>query len=60
MPISSVVLVQDPLTRGLNPLLADVDEAVTAELTPYHKLDLRVSLQIRLYGIAGRAGSLIF
>ena len=51
VPISSVVLVQDPLTRGLNPLLADVDESVTAELTPYHKLDLRVSYKFEFKGL---------
>ena len=54
VPISSVVLVQDPLTRGLNPLLADVDEAVTAELTPYHKLDLRVSYKFDFMGLTSR------
>ena len=51
VPISSVVLVQDPMTRGLNPLLADVDESVTAELTPYHKLDLRVSYKFDFMGL---------
>ena len=51
VPISSVVLVQDPLTRGLNPLLADIDEAVTAELTPYHKLDFRVSYKFDFMGL---------
>ena len=51
VPISSVVLVQDPLTRGLNPLLASVDESVTAELTPYHKLDLRVSYKFDFMGL---------
>ncbi len=51
VPISSVVLVQDPLTRGLNPLLADIDESVTAELTPYHKLDLRVSYKFDFMGL---------
>jgi hypothetical protein len=51
VPISSVVLIQDPMTRGLNPLLADVDEAVTAELTPYHKLDLRVSYKFDFMGL---------
>ena len=51
VPISSVVLVQDPLTRGLNPLLADVDESVTAELTPYHKLDFRVSYKFDFMGL---------
>ena len=51
VPISSVVLIQDPMTRGLNPLLADVDESVTAELTPYHKLDLRVSYKFDFMGL---------
>ena len=51
VPISSVVLIQDPMTRGLNPLLADVDESVTAELTPYHKLDLRVSYKFEFMGL---------
>ena len=51
VPISSVVLIQDPLTRGLNPLLADVDESVTAELTSYHKLDLRVSYKFDFMGL---------
>ena len=51
VPISSVVLIQDPVTRGLNPLLADVDESVTAELTPYHKLDLRASYKFDFMGL---------
>ena len=51
VPISSVVLIQDPMTRGLNPLLADVDESVTAELTPYHKLDLRLSYKFDFMGL---------
>ena len=51
VPISSVVLIQDPVTRGLNPLLADIDEAVTAELTPYHKLDLRLSCKFDFMGL---------
>ena len=51
VPISSIVLIQDPLTRGLNPLLASVDESVTAELTPYHKLDFRVSYKFDFMGL---------
>ena len=51
VPISSVVLIQDPMTRGLNPLLASIDESVTAELTPYHKLDLRVSYKFEFMGL---------
>ena len=51
VPISSIVLIQDPLTRGLNPLLASVDESLTAELTPYHKLDLRMSYKFNFMGL---------
>ena len=51
VPISSIVLIQDPLTRGLNPLLASVDESVTAELPPYHKLDFRVSYKFDFMGL---------
>ena len=51
VPISSIVLIQDPMTRGLNPLLADVNESLTAELTPYHKLDLRLSYKFDFMGL---------
>ena len=50
-PISSIVLIQDPVTRGLNPLLASADEQLSTELTPYHKLDFRVSYKWRLWGV---------
>jgi hypothetical protein len=43
VPVSSIFLVQDPVTRGLNPLLASADEQLTTELLPYHKLDFRLS-----------------
>lgn len=43
VPITSLILIQDPVTRGLNPLLASADEELRAELTPYHKLDFRIS-----------------
>ena len=51
VPISSLVLIQDPLTRGLNPLLASIDEELTAELTPYHKLDFRISHKWKVRGM---------
>ena len=51
VPISSIVLIQDPVTRGLNPLLASADEQLSAELTPYHKLDLRVSYKWDVWGV---------
>jgi hypothetical protein len=51
VPISSIVLIQDPVTRGLNPLLASADEQLSTELAPYHKLDFRVSYKWRLWGL---------
>ena len=51
VPISSIVLIQDPVTRGLNPLLARADEQLSTELTPYHKLDFRVSYKWSLWGL---------
>ena len=50
-PISSIVFIQDPVTRGLNPLLASVDEQLSTELAPYHKLDLRVSYKWNVWGL---------
>ncbi|RKU15842.1 hypothetical protein C6500_18685 [Candidatus Poribacteria bacterium] len=50
-PISSIVLIQDPVTRGLNPLLARADEQLSTELAPYHKLDFRVSYKWSLWGL---------
>ena len=49
-PVNSITLVQDPVTRGLNPLLAAAEENMTVELEPYHKLDLRVSRKWKLWG----------
>ena len=51
VPISSLVLIQDPVTRGLNPLLGEVDEQISTELTPYHKLDLRISHKWKIGGM---------
>lgn len=51
VPISSVVLIQDPVTRGLNPLLASADEQLSTELAPYHKLDLRISHKWNVWGL---------
>ena len=50
-PISSIVLIQDPVTRGFNPLLASADEQLSTELSPYHKLDLRVSYKWNIWGL---------
>ena len=51
VPISSIVLIQDPVTRGFNPLLVSVDEQLSTELLPYHKLDLRVSHKWNVWGL---------
>ena len=51
VPISSVVLIQDPVTRGFNPLLASADEQLSTELSPYHKLDLRISHKWNVWGL---------
>ena len=51
VPISSIVLIQDPVTRGLNPLLASADEQLSTELSPYHKLDFRVSHKWNIMGL---------
>ncbi len=50
-PISALILIQDPVTRGLNPLFAGLDRALSAELTPYHKLDLRISYKWNIRGV---------
>ena len=51
VPISSLVLIQDPVTRGFNPLLASADEQLSTELSPYHKLDFRVSHKWHVWGV---------
>ena len=50
-PISTLILIQDPVTRGLNPLFAGFDRALSAGLTPYHKLDLRISHKWNIRGV---------
>ncbi len=50
-PISTIILIQDPVTRGLNPLFASFDRALSAKLTPYHKLDLRISKKWNIGGM---------
>ena len=50
-PISAIVLIQDPVTRGLNPLFASFSRVLGAKLTPYHKLDLRISRKWNFMGM---------
>ncbi len=51
VPISSLILIQDPVTRGLNPLLASVDDQIHTALNPYHKLDCRISHKWKVRGV---------
>ena len=50
-PISSIVLIQDPVTRGLNPLFSSFSRVLGAKLTPYHKLDFRISHKWNFMGM---------
>ena len=50
-PISTFVLIQDPVTRGLNPLFAGLDKALSTKLAPYHRLDFRVSRKWNFWGV---------
>ena len=50
-PISAIVLIQDPVTRGLNPLFASISRVIGAKLTPYHKLDVRISHKWNFMGM---------
>ncbi|MDE0634221.1 MAG: TonB-dependent receptor [Candidatus Poribacteria bacterium] len=50
-PFSTMIPIQDPVTRGLNPLFAGFDRIVRAKLTPYHRLDFRISKKWNLFGM---------
>ena len=50
-PINAIVLIQDPVTRGLNPLFASFSRFLGAKLTPYHKLDFRISKKWNFMGM---------
>lgn len=44
--VSEILLIQDPMTRGMQPIFTDVqdaDEISLASLPSYHRLDIRVS-----------------
>ena len=49
-PINAINLIQDPITRGLNPILAAAEENFTVKAETYHKLDLRMSRKWNLWG----------
>ena len=52
VPLSTLLMVQDPVTLGMHPLLSDVAGAIApAAFQAYHRLDLRLSRQRTQWGI---------
>ncbi|RKU19546.1 hypothetical protein C6501_01310 [Candidatus Poribacteria bacterium] len=50
-PFSTIIPIQDPVTRGLSPLFAGLDRIVRVKLPPYHRLDFRISKKWNLFGM---------
>ena len=51
-PLGSLLLLQDPVTQGMHPLISDVAGALfAAEFPTYHRLDLRFSTKRTWWGL---------
>ena len=51
VPLSTLLMIQDPVTLGMHPLLSDVAGAIAStELQAYHRLDLRFSRKKNFLG----------
>ena len=52
VPVSTLLMIQDPVTLGMHPLLSDVAGAIApAAFQAYHRLDLRLSRKKTQWGI---------
>ena len=52
VPLSTLLMIQDPVTLGMHPLLSDVAGAIApAAFQTYHRLDIRLSRQRTQWGI---------
>ena len=52
VPLSTLLMIQDPVTLGMHPLLSDVAGAIApTAFQAYHRLDLRLSRQRTQWGI---------
>ncbi len=52
VPLSTLLMIQDPVTLGMHPLLSDVAGAIApAAVQAYHRLDIRLSRQRTQWGI---------
>ena len=56
VPLNALIMVQDPVTMGMHPLISDVAGAIfPTEFPAYHRLDLRFSSKNTLWGIPVKA-----
>ena len=52
VPLSTLLMIQDPVTLGMHPLLSDVAGAIApTAFQAYHRLDLRLSHKRTQWGI---------
>ena len=52
VPLSSLLMIQDPVTLGMHPVLSDVVGAIVpTEFQAYHRLDLRFSRKREWWGL---------
>ena len=52
VPLSTLLMIQDPVTLGMHPVLSDVAGAIVpTEFQAYHRLDLRFSRKRTLWGL---------
>ena len=52
VPLNALIMVQDPVTLGMHPLISDVAGAIfPTEFPAYHRLDLRLSRKSTLWGL---------
>ena len=52
VPLSTLLMIQDPVTLGMHPLLSDVAGAIApAAFQAYHRLDIRLSRKRTQWGI---------
>ena len=52
VPLSTLLMIQDPVTLGMHPLLSDVVGAIAPiEFQAYHRLDLRFTRKRTLWGL---------
>ena len=55
-PLGTLILIQDPVTQGMHPLISDVAGAIVpTEFPAYHRLDLRYTHKRTLFGLPVKA-----